>query len=225
MKKIFQEIKYRLDLESLDENIIEMIDGNLTKLRYYFQNEYNIKRETLNSSLSQNLISKKFFNKPTQKLSQEISREPEKTHDESERDFSGLSFFHLIGKILYNKRIDPVTGKFRGMLKSELNSKPAPKLYFNLNDLISTMNCSNSLFNETLAENSFDHFKDIKELARACEDFSLADTLSCSRIFNQPYMYEENSLRNLQSWIFASACMYHNKSQYGSGNFEKTRTK
>jgi hypothetical protein len=224
MKNIFQEIKYRLDLEISDENILETIDGNLIKLKYYFQNEFIKRRETLHSSQSLYPGSKKFFNTQTQKISQEISREPEKSNDETERDFSNVSYFHLIGKIIYNKRLDPVTGELRGMLKSELNSKPAPKLYFNLNDVISTMHCSNLQFNETLAENSFDHFRDIKEIARACEDFSFADALSKSSSFKQPFMYEENSLKNIQSRIFASACMFHNKSQYSSEKFEKPRT-
>jgi hypothetical protein len=83
------------------------------------------------------------------------------------------------------------------------------------------MKCCNRKFNEALAENSFDHFKDIKELALACESFSLVDTLGRSRSINDNYIYDNYSLQTLQSTITAMACMQLNKSQYDGKNNTK----
>ncbi len=127
-----------------------------------------------------------------------------------------IELFHVIGKILYNKRIDPVTNEPRAMKKREMSQTPMPKSYFNLKELIDNVPCDYTQFNELLIENSFDKFYDIGELARALDTFSLTDTFNLFKYGTKEYIYEDqfNSIEYYKTYLNASACMIENKSQY-----------
>jgi hypothetical protein len=126
-----------------------------------------------------------------------------------------FQFFHTLGKILFNKRVDPKDGKIRPMKKHEMERIPMPKSYFNIQEIISEMKYEPAKFNEFLVENSFKHFKDIKELAKVCDTFSYTDTLH-RHTFNSKITYENRAttMSNYQSLLNSMACMCVNKSQY-----------
>lgn len=126
----------------------------------------------------------------------------------------------MIGKILYNKRIDPQTGVIRAMTKTELTTKPFPKIYFDIQNFVNDLPCEPKYFSNMLIENSFDHFKDIKELAKATETFSHCDVLD-KYSYTSKYCYEENKMQTLLTQLNIMACVYENKSQYDNKGNEK----
>lgn len=229
LKKIIEELIPKLQI-TLDDDILQSFNGNFYKIKEYIKYEY-IKMRKGNLSKAKLNKDEKFFPPNNYKYfnnkqvhSQEIIRKNSNPlnksamHAENEEDFSNFSIFHLIGKILYNKRLDPITNKPIAMTKSQLTQNPAPKMYFNLKNMITSMRCSNKLFNETLIENSFDHFKDLKELTYACDAFSLANTLEGSNRKLYKNFNDESSLEYMQSIITSMACMQLNKSQYNTDN-------
>lgn len=143
----------------------------------------------------------------------EILSKPKVVNTEGEKN--QFQFFHTLGKILYNKRVDPKNGEIRPMKKHEMQGPKMPKSYFNIQELISEMNFEPAKFNEFLIERSFNHFKDIKELAQACDTFSYTNTFS-SHTFSSKFTYESKAttMTNYQTLLNSMACMCLNKSQY-----------
>ena len=133
-----------------------------------------------------------------------------------EADDKFFNFFHMLGKFLYNKRIDPRTGDVRAMNKKELLQKPTPELYFNPTDLINQLPCTNQMFNEYLIENSHNHFIDLKEFAIALDTFSFTDTITKFEHKVSSYTYDTNSLKFNKTLINTMACTVINKSQYNN---------
>lgn len=98
----------------------------------------------------------------------------------SEDEDIKLSFFHGLGKFMYNKRID-VTGKFRAMSYEELwDRENRPKLSFDPDEVISKCPCEPSFFWLYLYENFIWFYDDIEDLAEAYETFQTADLFSTS---------------------------------------------
>ena len=139
-----------------------------------------------------------------------------KTDDEK----ISFDFFHTLGKILHNKKIDPTDNIPRAMKKFEMERIPRPQSYFNIQEIINGMKFEPTKFNEFLVENSFKHFKDLKEISHACDTFSLTDTFH-NHTFSNKYTYEDRAttMSNYQTLLNTMACMCLNKSQYDDGSY------
>ena len=126
--------------------------------------------------------------------------------------------FHLLGKLLYNKRIDPKTGKIRQMKKAEFLQSPYPQLYFKIQDVIDSSPISKEEFNNLLIEASFNHFRDIGEIALACESFSYSDTISKFgyKLIEKNFPFQD-TIENMKFILNGTAVVAFNISQYDYG--------
>jgi hypothetical protein len=121
-----------------------------------------------------------------------------------------LTIFHTLGKILYNKRIDPDNidgspkklGKFQ-MLKN-------PKRYFDLKRVLEISITSYEKFNNYVYDNYIDHFRDTRELSKSADIFSLTDSLYS---FKKPINTNED-LRFNSLYLNCEGIMSYNLSQH-----------
>ena len=134
--------------------------------------------------------------------------------NEQERDL-----FHLLGRLLYNKRIDKRTFKIRGMTKQEMLSKPTPELYFTISDILNACPISKEEFNHLLIENAFNHYKVIDELALLLDANSFCEGLNKFEYKLKERNYPvDNTIESLKYVLNAQAVISFNLSQYSVGN-------
>lgn len=110
-----------------------------------------------------------------------------------EKDF-GLNLFHALGKFLYNKRINPKTGKEERMTSHQLKTiKPKPKCYVRHLDVLQQVRTDNTTFSLFLYENVPSFYKDIEDMAKVLEVYSCNDAMmnrSSYNFANQKYIDE-----------------------------------
>ena len=134
--------------------------------------------------------------------------------NEQERDL-----FHLLGRLLYNKRIDKRTLKIRGMTKQEMLEKPTPELYFTISEILNACPISKEEFNHLLIENAFHHYKVIDELALLLDANSFCEGLSKFDYKLKERNYPiDNTIESLKYVLNAQAVVSFNLSQYSVGN-------
>ena len=96
------------------------------------------------------------------------------------KDF-GLSIFHAMGKILYNKRIDPVTGKEHkpSFFSPDIMKDPEqrPPFYANHAHLLSEVRIDPPTFSLFLHENMPGFFSDIEDMANVMDVYSQMDAI------------------------------------------------
>lgn len=101
----------------------------------------------------------------------------QKQTDEYNKDY-GLSIFHALGKFLYNKRINPNTGKEEIMSAKQMSEiKPRPKSYINHAEIMNKVETENSTFSLFLLENMSNFFGDIEDMAKVLEVYSYNDAI------------------------------------------------
>ncbi len=125
------------------------------------------------------------------------------------------SFYNLMGKFIFNKRIDPVTKQVRKMTKIEMQVKPIPKRYYEIQDVID--NClkhtdKNHINNYLISQGS-KRFKDLKEIATFYETLSYTD---CIDKFEHRGSHTFDPFRLEDTKLIINVLSYttHNKSQY-----------
>lgn len=179
--------------DTITEKLITESKGNLLQLKeilfYFIQNYKKNNRNLTNKSGPQN-------------------------KEEIDRDI-----FHLLGKILYNKRIDPRDNKkIRQMTKKELTQYPYPKLYFKIQDIIDASPLPKEEFNNLLIEGAFSHFKDIGELADATDSFSFTNTMNKFHFKLEEKNFPlQDTIENMKFILNGHAITAFNLSQYDCG--------
>lgn len=134
--------------------------------------------------------------------------------NEQERDL-----FHLLGRLLYNKRIDRRTFKIRGMTKQEMLSKPTPELYYAIADILNACPISKEEFNHLLIENAFNHYKVIDELALLLDANSFCEGLNKFEYrLKERNFPVDSTMESLKYVLNAQAVVSYNLSQYSVGN-------
>eukprot|EP00347_Sterkiella_histriomuscorum_P005182 403357582 len=93
---------------------------------------------------------------------------------------NNFSIFHGLGKFLYNKRENPVTGKNEQMSPSKMKSENKPKLYYEHQKIINKMQIESQQLGLYLHQNIPEFFNDIGDLANCFDIFSLTDYLENS---------------------------------------------
>lgn len=136
-------------------------------------------------------------------------------------DLNKFSFFHILGKFLYNKRLDD-QGQIIKPKKAQMLQKKDYKLYFSHSDILQNMVQSHEVFNDFLAENYYKHYTEIKELAKTAETFSYTEKLSN---FNYKRQDNDNSSQYLRSLINSMAVTCENLSQYENSGMRSSATK
>jgi hypothetical protein len=127
------------------------------------------------------------------------------------KDF-GLQIFHALGKMLYNKRIDPKTGKTRAMTTEELKKKPQPKLYFKHEDILNQVQTEDTTFSLFLHENLIDFAGDIEDVAKILEVYSHNDAITSSARFSyaeQAQLADLSHLSSLTEWMATTTFNLH----------------
>lgn len=243
--KIIEKLKLNLSPSVID-SLEESFDGNLNKMKDWMIQKWFQQADKSNGKKSKSNFNQSQESNTNNTLSQVVpssvnrqgpsynqlirAAQNVRPHEEDvyrpvpiqtvKKEDPIFSFYHIIGKILYNKRIDGRTGEIRPMKKAEMTAFPRPKLYFNIPDLINTMPFEQNTFNEFLIENSYDHFNDVGELARAFETFSFTDQLN-KYSYTEKNNYEIVSLNTMRSQLNAMACTNFNLSQYEPGAKKK----
>jgi hypothetical protein len=121
-----------------------------------------------------------------------------------------FTIFHTLGKILYNKRIDPETGTPKMLSREKMLLQP--KRYFDLRKLLEQARMTYENFNHYLYDNYPDHFRNIKELSSVADTFSLTDRIYSFR--NNIHTNEDYKFNSL--YLNCEATMCYNLSQHGN---------
>lgn len=95
---------------------------------------------------------------------------------------NGLDLFHAIGKFMYNKRVEPGSGKERSMTSTEMNQYKErhgyiPKSYINHLDVMNQVLIEKSTFSLFLEENMYDFFTDIEDISKVLQVYSETDSM------------------------------------------------
>jgi hypothetical protein len=208
----------KLNIKDLHD-VISNFNGNLLKMNIFFIANYGYQNNILkkykievdkkikpNKVSSKNLMDKKFLNYP---------------HILLNKESDNVDLFHSLGKILYNKRQDPVNPK-KDIKPTKKQYGQKLKFYFDLGNLLDEVTDRN-IFNNMLIFNAPSFFKDLKETAKCWETFSLTDKFSNFK-YNTKYLYEDprTSLGYLKIYLNSLAYMVNNKSQYEEKNLKKS---
>lgn len=109
-----------------------------------------------------------------------------------QKDF-GLSIFHAMGKILYNKRIDPISGKEQKptffSLDTMKDPDQRPPFYANHQNLIDEVRIDPPTFSLFLHENMPNFFSNIEDMANVMDVYSEMDAV-CGDI---TYSYQNSN--------------------------------
>ena len=210
IKSIIIEIYEKLN--TYDNNIIEKVDdiycrcsGNIYQIKqliYYDILSYNNKiYKKINPQ--NKLISKKFLKK-------KVKPKKNKKLDKAENN----SIFHLLGKLLYNKRLVKGEKSPRRLTKNEMITLPN-EIYYNLQELIDSIPMNLESFNELLLENTSEHVYDIEELSDIYETFSFTDSFNdLNYLIPQKNYPKIDTLRNDKIYLNCLSVITFNLSQY-----------
>lgn len=130
---------------------------------------------------------------------------------DTSKDFS-LSIFHALGKFLYNKRINPKTGKPEQMdPKYMKNPSKRPKLYFDIQEVIFQQSMLEpNTFTLYLHQNLPGFFGDICDLADCLETFSHQDNVESQLTYSYSNQSEIQSAHELNAVICATGVLDSN---------------
>ena len=210
IKSIIIEIYEKLN--TYDNNIIEKVDdiycrcsGNIYQIKqliYYDILSYNNKiYKKINPQ--NKLISKKFLKK-------KVKPKKNKKLDKAENN----SIFHLLGKLLYNKRLVKGEKSPRRLTKNEMITLPN-EIYYNLQELIDSIPMNLESFNELLLENTSEHVNDIEELSDIYETFSFTDSFNdLNYLIPQKNYPKIDTLSNDKIYLNCLSVITFNLSQY-----------
>ena len=199
-------------LNTYDNNIIEKVDdiycrcsGNIYQIKqliYYDILSYNNKiYKKINPQ--NKLISKKFLKK-------KVKPKKNKKLDKAENN----SIFHLLGKLLYNKRLVKGEKSPRRLTKNEMITLPN-EIYYNLQELIDSIPMNLESFNELLLENTSEHVYDIEELSDIYETFSFTDSFNdLNYLIPQKNYPKIDTLSNDKIYLNSLSVITFNLSQY-----------
>jgi hypothetical protein len=178
---------------------LQKIDANLIKLQNFIVLQYKMRTKGTKSIRKEDGSQQQIY----------------KTGGEKVMD----SFFHALGMILYNKRIDPLrpTSTPHKMTKQQYQSNPRPIKYFDVEKVVDSINISFQKFNNFLHENYLAHFTNIKEAYKMADCFSIADYNSSYQIRNNLSLGLD-TVRREECILNARGCMSYNLSQYEIGN-------
>lgn len=137
----------------------------------------------------------------------------------NEEDANANDLFHLLGKLLYNKRIDPIDNQIKPMKKHQLLADPKPELYFTHQEIIDAIPTDLEQFNYLLIEHSYDHFVDINELAEATDCFSYTNTFNkFEYVMKESNIEDVHTVPYMKMLLNTMAVTTFNLSQYNKGS-------
>ena len=215
-KSIIIEIYEKLNLNNIG-NILEKIEdiyckcnGNLYQMKqliyydllYYYSNQINTINSKNNIDNNKKLKSKKIIAKKF------------KINKKKSDVINDKNIFHLLGKLLYNKRLVKGEKSPRKLTKNEIMTLPN-ELYYNLQELIDSNPISNESFLELLLENILEHVNDIEELSEIYETFSFTDSFTNFDYVTQQKNYSKiDTLNNDKIYLNCLSVVTFNLSQY-----------
>ena len=210
IKSIIIEIYEKFNI--YDNNILDKVNdiycrssGNIYQIKQFIYCDILSNNNPINNTIysQKTLISKKLLKK-------KIKPKNRKKYFKLENN----SIFHLLGKLLYNKRLVKGENSPRKLTKNEILSLPN-EIYYNLQELIDSIPISFKTFNELLLENSLEHVIDIEELSNIYETFSFTDSINDFDYLLQQKNYPKNdTLNNDKIYLNCLSVITFNLSQY-----------
>lgn len=182
---------------------LDSYDINLEKIRFAFYPNFN---NLLQGCGNNDILYEEngnYYSKYNVKYSTKFILP--KTHNSSSYDF-----FHFLGKLLYNKRLNNFGEKVK-MVKKQLLTIPKPKFYEHIPNMIDYSCHSYEDCTNWLQEGVYNHYKDIRELSYVLETFSHTDLL---KKFKYKTNSNDNEVERLGTILNCMSVVEHNLSQY-----------
>ena len=219
IKSIIIEIYEKFNI--YDNNILDKVNdiycrssGNIYQIKQFIYCDIISNNHQINKTInSQNkLISKKLLKK-------KIKPKKNKKIEKKENKF----IFHLLGKLLYNKRLVKGENSPRKLTKKEMISLPN-EIYYNIQELIDSISINHMTFIELLLENTLEHVNDIEELSHIYETFSFTDSFNIFDYEIQQKNYPKiDTLNNDKIYLNCLSVVTFNLSQYNKSLNTKYR--
>ena len=189
-------------------NILFITNGNLYQLKNYLKQfiyqEFNNNNNNFNNNnfINNNNTKNKFF------INNNNNNNNNKREDKS--------LFHLLGRILYNKRFNKNLNKIIYPKKNEYSNNLSNLFYFNIqNDIINNIPIYKEKFNELFIENSYFHIKSTKNLSNIFDVFSFTDKFTKFEYKLEEKNYNKDlTLENDKFYLNFYGYMIFNDEQY-----------
>ena len=185
-------------------NILFITNGNLYQLKNYLKQiiyqEFNKNNNNFNNN----------NNKNSKKNNNFINN----NNNNNKREDKSL--FHLLGRILYNKRFNKHLNKIIYPKKNEYSNNFSNLFYFNIqNDIINNIPIYKEKFNELFIENVYFHIKSIKNLQNIFDVFSFTDKFTKFEYKLEEKNYNKDlTLENDKFYLNFFGYMIFNDEQY-----------
>ena len=218
------QIQFSSNLQQIHDFIIFKISENNFGELFSFK-KYSTKKNPLakkNKKRGQSKKKLKSKQNNFNSVSPVKSKEKIQNTENVTKCIENYNLFHLMGILLYNKRLVVKEGKIRGIKKEEFGTNEETPRYYNIEELINNISISLNSFNDLLMWNSIDHFKDIGEYADMADVFSLSDDLDSfeSFLFDQNFQFDHTN-QYMRTYLNCFGVTFFNQSQYNENNHSR----
>ena len=188
-------------------NILFITNGNLYQLKNYLK---QFIYQEFNNNNKNFMINKNFFSQ---------SNNNKNFNNNNNKFREDNSIFHLLGRVLYNKRFSTKLNKIIYPKKKEYSNNFSNLFYFNIQtDIINNIPIFKEKFNELFIENIYDHIKSPKNLSNIFDVFSFTDKFAQFQYKLQEKNFNEDlTLENDKFYLNFFGYMIFNDEQYEKG--------